>query len=409
MACSGKTELCCAPPSKPEVAEWSTLMGCEHFEVNQSMNQYRPRHRINSTPTDSVTRSYHHFLQGSKTGEDGLTYKERTFRAQPCTLLNHKLPSSWDLAIPDPRPAGTGAHTLLHLARRTINTHVAEISPEALRLTPWTPFGAWIWADAVATRCDAFPVWAAFVQAYPAEAAAGVMGGRAYSLPSTERLAAVVGSVNAPGAQWLVKLRLSAPSTSAAEELVVLSELRNLRAMYISSSGGTGGVDDALIRAWSRAVVHDARVFLQLQLLSLRGFPCVTEKSLTYLSHFPASLKRLDLSGCHWSVQNVGGAGWELVSATRWRAEKTPAQVPTVKVVIGREYRKPRRADLVQEMRLVRVEKVEKKRKADTAVAAAAAAANKPVVRKKRLVDMGDLLAEFQFPRPRKPPEPKES
>jgi hypothetical protein len=345
--------------------------------------------------SDSVSRSYHGFLTGARTGEDGLTYKETVFRAVPSTLSHQPPRAPWELVIADPRPSGTGgAHSLHFLARRVLNTHIAAVTAEVLRCTPWDPFGRQLWADAVATRADSFAVWCAFITAYK-----GRIPERDYRLPEDERLPPLIKALNG---SWLVKLRLVV-SDSTAPDLGQLPQLRNLRGLYVTGRGEGGSVDDGLVRTWSRAAAHGG-AWHALEVLSLRGFPGVTEMSLREYVHSFPKLRWLDLSRCHWSVQNTAGSGWVQVGWEMWkemrRRAKGGERPSVVKVVLG-AYRKP--SGRAQEMRFVRVGEEDKKRKPpppppkETKIMP-------PVVRRKRFKDMGDLLAEFQNP-PKKMPK----
>ncbi|KAF8250135.1 hypothetical protein K440DRAFT_173195 [Wilcoxina mikolae CBS 423.85] len=203
---------------------------------------------------DPVTKSYHHFLTGSKTGEDGLTYKESVFPSHPSSIWTtiEKRPAPWDLVVSDDRPHPTGAHSLMYLVRKVINNNLETISLEALRLTPYHPFGSWIWTDTVATRKDTLHLWTLFASAYPGSPD---ITNRSYNLPSSQRLSSLISSLTHGSTQgWLVKLRFSITPGMGDSDLRIIPELRNLVVLQISG-GAEGGteVDDGIVRSWCRA------------------------------------------------------------------------------------------------------------------------------------------------------------
>jgi len=241
------------------------------------------------------------------------------------------------------------------------------------------------------SRQDSLILWQLFATAY---GPLPRLQPREYSLAAGERLRPLVNALGSPTNSWLVKLRLRIPGDGELD-LAVLPALTNLKTLHVA---GAVGVDDGVVRAWARAAVHDRR-FERLEVMSLRGFAAVTEKVLGYATWI-GRLRWLDLTACHWSVANTGGE-WEQVGVEEWkvgrRREKEREGAPLVKVRMG-DYSKPGKAGRsYQEMRFVRVEKPveERKRKAANTVKRTV---QKPVMRQKRLKNMGDLLAEFQNP-----------
>lgn len=128
---------------------------------------YHRRHPLRSHEQDSVTKTYSRFLTGAKTGEDGLTYKESTFSARPSSIWTtiEKRPAPWDLVVTDDRADGTGAHSLMYLVRKVINQSLDTLSLDALHLTPYDPWGFWIWTDALATYHPPLPLPSPLTQA----------------------------------------------------------------------------------------------------------------------------------------------------------------------------------------------------------------------------------------------------
>jgi hypothetical protein len=102
---------------------------------------------------DTVTHGLRKFLSGSKTGEDGLVYKETTFS------LADKNKAMWkdecvggeELKVEDRKDGGEEGRSLLFLARKYINMNLRELSVQAIEGIPWEPFGKVIWRDAVVT------------------------------------------------------------------------------------------------------------------------------------------------------------------------------------------------------------------------------------------------------------------
>lgn len=251
---------------------------------------------------------------------------------------------------------------------------------------------------------DSLIHWQLFATAYGTLPA---LQTRRYTLPAGERLQPMISALTSPTHSWLVKLRLRLRIRAGEDEeepgggvdVNVLPALHNLKALYIA---GAVGVDDGVVRAWGRAAVHDRR-FQRLEVLSLRGFAAVTENVLGYATWITA-LRWLDLTACHWSVANTAGH-WEQIGVEEWKAgrllekEQAPERSPMVQVRMG-NYRKPASAN--QEMRFVRILKPVDQKKRKAAAAEERKPVQKPVMRQKRLKNMGDLLAEFQNPPPRK-------
>lgn len=108
---------------------------------------------------DPVMARYNVFLSAAKSGEDGLCFKEHTFRSQRSGVFAPKeKPVTWSVAVADDRVDGTGAHSLKYLVRKVINDNIQELGQDALKETPWVPFGHWIYDDAVATYCTPPPL-----------------------------------------------------------------------------------------------------------------------------------------------------------------------------------------------------------------------------------------------------------
>jgi len=247
---------------------------------------------------------------------------------------------------------------------------------------------------------DTLPTWALFATAYPGEE----LGSRAYNLPPSSRLPVLIG-VLARNASfgWLVKLSFSLSETISDSDLRALPGISNLQTLCVSRGCGGTEVDDGIVRSWCRAAVQSAG-FSRLRVLRLRGCGRVTSNVLVY-TEWVRGLRWLDLTGCHGSVVCDPGNGWELVGVEvykadrrEWKKREEVAGVrPVVKIKLG-VYNK---AGGDREVRFVR-----RRDEAGTASVKRKAGDTVPekkkvgaVVRRKRMKDMGDLLAEFQNPR----------
>ena len=340
-------------------------------------------HRQATQEEDSVVETYAQLLRGAKTGGDGLTYKESTYPAAAAASLRARVREvPWDLAVDDDRgPDGCGAHSLLHLARKSINRNLDRLGIDALRATPLDPWGKWIWQDAVATyvapttrlvlwmategsrhicrRKDTLELWQRFVTAYQSpppssspssqSAVRLVFGDRRYPVPLSQssplpgRLVPVMARVNSPSFVWLVKLRMKLlpPSHGDSDaELRALPQLVNLVSLFISActdsgSSRTGVVTDGLVRSWCRAAVHNPSgpssssnetcCFSRLHTLSLHGFAGVTANVFEYASWLP-ELRWLDLSLCHPSTAITTTAATTTATTTTAVTTTVPAK-----------------------------------------------------------------------------------
>ena len=439
---------------------------------------------------DSVVETYAQLLRGAKTGGDGLTYKESTYPAAAAALLRARVREvPWDLVVDDDRgPDGCGAHSLLHLARKSINRNLDRLGIDALRATPLDPWGKWIWQDAVATyvapticlvlwmatevvlcrRKDTLELWQRFVTAYqspppsspppssPSPSAVRlVFGDRCYPVPLSQssplsgRLVPVMARVNSPSFVWLVKLRMKLLPLSHDDsdaELRALPQLVNLVSLFISActdsgssrTGTAGGmVTDGLVRSWCRAAVHNPSgpsspssetcCFSRLHTLSLHGFAGVTANVLEYASWLP-ELHWLDLSFCHPSTA-IPTASTTTTTTTTTVPTKTTASSPWEKVpsdtwkAMRREWKQLRKQgkgrwhSLVISVTMPGLPATKRgyepvatfvrsgsgsgvvskrKRLADKGTPGIGKG-TRPVMRKKRIKDLKDVLAEFQM------------
>lgn len=139
--------------------------------------------------------------------------------------------------------------------------------------------------------------------------------------------------------------------------------------------------------------------FRFLETLGLRGFDTVTRNSLEYAGWMPA-LRFLMLDGCHWSVGKpvegwvrVQEDGW-MEARRLWKSERggegRGRERPVAKVRVGEVIQVNKRMTETQWRFVRNGGKREEKRKVEVPLERA-----RPVVRKKRVRDIADMLADF--------------
>lgn len=101
-------------------------------------------------------------------------------------------------------------------------------------------------------------------------------------------LAAYITPVTSPSFIWITFLTLSNVTCSRVD-LVNVSKLTNLGTLTIGRGVRIGetGLDDSIVRAWSRAAT-EANAFSMLRVLVCRSQKEITLRSFAYFNHFPA-------------------------------------------------------------------------------------------------------------------------
>ena len=123
--------------------------------------------------------------------------------------------------------------------------------------------------------------------------------------------------ITSPSDQWLTWLTLSNVTTPRTT-LIQLSLVTNLVVLTIGPNvlAPDIGVDDSLIRTWSRSASTGA--FRSLRVLVLRGQPNVTPRAFEYLSSFPA----LSIFATN-SVRGSGLMNKDMPSLFGWKHKST--------------------------------------------------------------------------------------
>lgn len=101
-------------------------------------------------------------------------------------------------------------------------------------------------------------------------------------------LSAYITPITSPSFTWITFLTLSNVVCSRVD-LVNVSKLTNLGVLTIGRGVWMGetGIDDSIIRAWSRAAT-EADAFSMLRVLVCRSQKEITPRSFAYFNHFPA-------------------------------------------------------------------------------------------------------------------------
>lgn len=101
-------------------------------------------------------------------------------------------------------------------------------------------------------------------------------------------VAAYVTPITSPSFDWITFLTLS-NITCSRVDLVNISKLTNVGALTIGKAVSIGetGLDDSIVRAWSRAAT-EADAFSMLRVLVCRSQKEITLRSFAYFNQFPA-------------------------------------------------------------------------------------------------------------------------
>ena len=126
-------------------------------------------------------------------------------------------------------------------------------------------------------------------------------------------LAAYVTPITSPSFNWITFLTLSHVSCSRAD-LVNISKLVNVGALTIGRdvSIGETGLDDSIVRAWSRAAT-EADAFSMLRVFACRFQKEITPRSFAYFNQFPA-LALFVVEDCNFGPRDKEQArclGWK--------------------------------------------------------------------------------------------------
>ncbi|KAI5817497.1 hypothetical protein BZA77DRAFT_34730 [Pyronema omphalodes] len=312
-------------------------------------------------------------------GEDGQVFTETIYRPAATRSNLHD-------PIPDPFPSPhEGIPSLSYACRKILNHNFASLPLEALLAVPYYPIGRWLYRDAVVTRRDTLRAWCVFVVAYGAEFDAVEGDGRKEEVKEFryEFLRDLPGE---DIGRWMVHLELITGDIEERDirglgELQCLRELRLWAGKYEEREC----MDDNIVRGWIRS-----GRWMRVRCVGLFGYRRITERCWGYLYSLDG-LKEVELeSGIS------PGRGWR-----KWRErdgeEVHGQEIPRIleMKMMSLDEKKKKKDMLVQKW--VKVEmtpKLDVKEEKKEIVTAAKKLP--PVIRKRRLVDMGDLLGQFE-------------
>ncbi|TGZ80173.1 hypothetical protein EX30DRAFT_396492 [Ascodesmis nigricans] len=266
-------------------------------------------HPSTSTTTDPILSNYTRFLSYTQVGDDGTPFLEHTSTATftPLPQLQYRgLPFAFTVPRDNEDGEDTGACSLAWYARKVLNEHLEQMTPEILRAVPWE-IGRWIWEDAVKTNSNNLHLWSTFHLTYPLALTSPLLLPTAtLSLPPYTPLHHLLPLLPTfPGVHYL-DLR-DHPSLDTNTLLTLPTQLPTLHTLRFN----TPLLTDSILRSWACS-----GKLKQLRELEVRWANIVTERVLEYVSWMPG-LVRVDLTGCElgegWGVRaREWGWGWEV-------------------------------------------------------------------------------------------------
>ncbi|CCX33243.1 Protein of unknown function [Pyronema omphalodes CBS 100304] len=303
-------------------------------------------------------------------GEDGQVFTETILR--PLQSWSYLYEPS-----PIPFPVSSGIPSLSLSCRKILNIHLPSLPLEALLAIPYHPLGEAIYEDAVVTQRNTLRLWCLYSTAYPE-----FLRSVSYSIGEF-RCGFLRELPGVDMGRWVVKLdlvteRIQGNEVRGLGELGCLVEVR-LRAKDIRATE----VDDGAVRGWVRA-----RKWGRVRWVGLIGYKGITERGWGYL-HSLEGLRGLELE-----KGVLPGKGWRAwVDKDEEMELKDQDQIPNVcemKMDLL-EFREKKKDTVIQRWVKVEMPKLEVEKK-ETIVATKK---GPPVMRKRRMVDMGDLLGQF--------------
>ncbi|MCJ1471622.1 hypothetical protein MMC13_000262 [Lambiella insularis] len=244
--------------------------------------------------------------------KSGLQYTETVLRAAPMRAdwVWKTRGSTEEVALF--RSPGPGCSTLRNMAIRKACLHVVSLTSDSLVGLDWQ-VGKGLWERIVAMELDSLYAWRLFAAAYPSETNESL--NRRYQImrkPNME-LSHYLKPINSPSFQWITFLSLS-HLTCSYTDLINVSKLNNLGALTIDHGVEVSldkGVDDSLVRAWSRAATESGS-FSRLLVIACRMQKIITARIFQYLTSFSA-LALFLVEDC-----NIGPKDKPLAQALGW-------------------------------------------------------------------------------------------
>ncbi|MCJ1287676.1 hypothetical protein MMC26_007028 [Xylographa opegraphella] len=236
-------------------------------------------------PLREQRSKYHAFDEKS-----GLVYTKVVVRAAPMRADWVWKTRGSTAEIAAFRSPGTGSSTLLTMAIRKACLNVVNLTPESLVGLDWQA-AKWLWESIVALEIDSLYAWRIFAAAYPDEMNESLK--RRYQVIRRPDMVLpdYTKHLCSESFQWITFLTLS-HITCSYSDLINLSKFSNLGALTIGhgvevSSSTYKGIDDSVVRAWSRAAA-DSGAFSALQVFACRMQLLITRQTFDRLTEFPA-------------------------------------------------------------------------------------------------------------------------
>ncbi|KAL8943269.1 MAG: hypothetical protein Q9216_001180 [Gyalolechia sp. 2 TL-2023] len=144
-----------------------------------------------------------------------------------------------------------------------------------------------IWREVKKSQIDSLRVWKIFVSVFGKQLGKSLAYKRLVLRNPPSDLSECISHVVSPSFAWVTFLTLAHVSFSRTD-VVQVARLTNLGRLSLGPfSNGDLGLDDNIIRAWSRAA-SEAKAFAKLRILVCRSHFDLTSQIFAYFQEFPA-------------------------------------------------------------------------------------------------------------------------
>ncbi|KAI4167284.1 MAG: hypothetical protein LQ343_007328 [Gyalolechia ehrenbergii] len=144
-----------------------------------------------------------------------------------------------------------------------------------------------IWLEIKKSQLDSLRVWKIFVSAFGNQLGKSLIHKRVILRDPPSDLSECISHIVSPRFDWVTFLTLAHVPFSRTD-VIQVARLTNLGKLSLGPhSNGDIGLDDSIVRAWSRAA-SEAKAFTKLRILTCRSHVNITGQIFAYFQEFPA-------------------------------------------------------------------------------------------------------------------------
>lgn len=189
---------------------------------------------------------------------------------------------------------GPGCSSLQAMSIRRFLSDTFNITTSTIETLP-KHLASQMWDEIKRSQVDSLRVWKIFVSVFGNQLGETLNHKRIILPGQPSDLSEYITHVVSPRFAWVTFLTLAHVPFSRTD-LIQVARLTNLGKLSLGPFDGHSGLDDSIVRTWSRAA-SEANAFTKLRILVGRSCVNITSKIFAYLQEFPAlSLLCIDVA-----------------------------------------------------------------------------------------------------------------